>query len=136
MVQRLFSRRPQNTQYSVFVVEDDVPIAQVIQEILQDEGYVAHVVYTAEAALKLLDTVPLPSVFVVDYMLPDMDGRQFIENIRVRFGHNKLPPVLMLTASKDGESVANALQLTDFLPKPFDNVVLLDHIAKLAKRAG
>ncbi len=134
MVQRWFFRGKRNKQYSVMLVEDDVPIAQVIQELLQDDGYAAHVAHTAEEALKLLESIPLPSVFVVDYMLPDMNGRQFIESIRVRFGHNQLSPVLMLTASKEGESIANELQITDYLPKPFDNVVLLDHIAKLAKR--
>jgi len=133
-MRRLFSSPARRPKHTIFIVEDDVPIADVIRELLDDEGYNVHVANTAEEALKLLETVPMPDTFVVDYMLPDMNGRQFIESIRVRFGQRKLPPVLMLTASKEGESIANALQLTDFMPKPFDNTDLLDHVAKLVKR--
>lgn len=133
-MRRLFFGQKPPPQHTVFIVEDDLPIADVIRELLEDEGYNVNVANTAEEALKLLETVPMPDTFVVDYMLPDMNGRQFIESIRVRFGQRKLPPVLMLTASKEGESIADALQLTDFLPKPFDNGDLLDHIAKLVKR--
>jgi CheY-like chemotaxis protein len=133
MVRRLFSRPQPGTNYSVVVVEDDLPILQVITELLQDDGYTVNAASTGEEALKLLESIPMPNVFVVDYMLPDMNGRQFIESIRVRFGQSKLPPVLMLTASKEGESIANALQLNDYLPKPFDNHDLLDHIGKLVQ---
>src|SRR5579859_5983437 len=134
MMRHLFFGQEPPPKHTVFIVEDDVPIADVIRELLDDEGYNVNVANTAEEALKLLETVPMPDTFVVDYMLPDMNGRQFIESIRVRFGQRKLPPVLMLTASKEGESIANALQLTDFMPKPFDNTDLLDHVAKLVKR--
>ena len=133
-MRRLFFGQKPPPKHAVFIVEDDVPIADVIRELLEDEGYNVNVANTAEEALKLLETVPMPDTFVVDYMLPDMNGRQFIESIRVRFGQRKLPPVLMLTASKEGESIADALELTDFMPKPFDNADLLDHIAKLVKR--
>src|SRR5579864_5090181 len=133
-MRRLFSGPQPPPKHTVFILEDDVPIADVIGELLEDEGYNVNVANTAEEALKLLETVPMPDTFVVDYMLPDMNGRQFIESIRVRFGQRKLPPVLMLTASKEGEAIANALQLIDFMPKPFDNAELLEHIAKLVKR--
>ncbi len=133
---RRFRARPQpGSEYSVVVVEDDLPISRAIAELLTDEGYVVNTAGTAEEALKLLESIPMPDAFVVDYMLPDMNGSQFIESIRVRFGRSKLPPVLMLTASKEGESIANTLQLEDYLPKPFDNDNLLNHVANLIKAA-
>ena len=135
MIGHLFSRHRDDAKNSIFIVEDDLPISEAITELLQDEGYEVNAASTAEEALKVLETIPMPDAFIIDYMLPDMNGQQFIESIRVRFGRSKLPPALMLTASKEGEAIANTLQLEDYLPKPFDNQELLDHIAKLVEHS-
>ena len=135
MLNRLFSKTPRVEKYSILVIEDDLPIAQVIADIFRDEGHTVNAAATATDAIKLLETIDMPDAFIIDYMLPDMNGQQFVERVRARFGRNRLPPALMLTASKEGESVANSLQLEDFLPKPFDNQVLVDHVTKLVQHA-
>jgi DNA-binding response OmpR family regulator len=73
-------------------------------------------------------------MFIVDFNLPDMNGQQFIEQVRLRFGRADVPPVLLLTAAQGGEAAANHLQVEDYLPKPFDNDDLLIHIGGLLKK--
>jgi DNA-binding response OmpR family regulator len=116
---------------SVFLIDDDAAVVQFIVKILEDQGYVVHTASNGVKALTLLDEVPLPDVFVVDFTLPEMNGQQFIENARVRFGRVALPPVLLLTAAKEGEATANLLQVEDYLPKPFNSEQLLEHIKVL-----
>ena len=128
---KLFNRSKDAPQRTVMVVEDDAPIAEVMSELLKDEGYTAHMALSAEQALTMLDEIPLPDLFIVDFMLGDMNGQQFIEHLRNRVGRSKMSPVLMLTASTEGEAMANASQVNDYLPKPFKNQVLLEHVARL-----
>ena len=64
-----------------------------------------------------------PDLVIVDYMMPAMDGLQFITRFRAEPGCEETP-VLMITAN-DGKDVRyEALQIgaTDFLTKPVDRV--------------
>ncbi len=131
MIGRFFNKGKATPQHSVLVVEDDLSIAQLIVDVLEDEGFLAQTVPTGEQALAILDKEPLPDAIIVDYGLPDMNGGQLIESARARLGRRAIPPVLMLTASREGESVANASQLDDYMPKPFNNEALVAHVRKL-----
>lgn len=63
----------------------------------------------------------LPDLVVVDYMMPHMDGHQFLAEIRALPGGREVP-ILMITAAADRAVRQKALELgaTDFLTKPVD----------------
>ena len=65
----------------------------------------------------------LPDLIVVDYMMPRMDGIQFITRLRAVAGHEDTP-ILMITANDDKDVRYEALQAgaTDFLTKPVDRI--------------
>ena len=65
----------------------------------------------------------LPDLIVVDYMMPEMDGIQFVSRLRDVPGREEVP-VLMITASDDRDVRHRALQsgATDFLTKPVDRI--------------
>ncbi len=65
----------------------------------------------------------VPDLVIVDYMMPDMDGIQFISRLRSVPGREELP-ILMITANDDKGVRYEALQIgaTDFLTKPVDRV--------------
>ncbi len=65
----------------------------------------------------------LPDLIIVDYMMPEMDGIEFITRLR-RLPERAELPVLMITANDDREVRYRALQVgaTDFLTKPVDRM--------------
>lgn len=64
-----------------------------------------------------------PDLLIVDYMMPDLDGLQFIARFRAAPGCAEIP-VLMITANDDKDVRYEALKIgaTDFLTKPVDRV--------------
>jgi len=131
MLKQLFSGSKKAADYSVLIVDDEPGISQLIASMLKNEGYICYSAANGDEALRLLDEVPLPNLFIVDVMMPQMGGKEFLEKARIRLGRTALPPVLLLTASKEGENVANEAEVDDFLPKPFEGDILLDHVSKL-----
>ena len=65
----------------------------------------------------------LPDLVIVDYMMPEMDGIQFIASLRAVPGREHVP-ILMITATDDKDVRYDALQMgaSDFLTKPVDRI--------------
>jgi putative two-component system response regulator len=68
----------------------------------------------------------VPDLVIVDYMMPDLDGLEFIRLLREMAGR-KMVPVLMITANDQKQIRYRALDLgaNDFLTKPVDKVEFL-----------
>lgn len=65
----------------------------------------------------------LPDLIIVDYMMPDLDGLDFVQRLRQIPGRDQLP-ILMITANDNREVRYRALEIgaTDFLTKPVDRM--------------
>src|SRR5262249_3418646 len=103
----------------------DPGIVRMIVDMLRAEGFIVHSATSGDQALKLLDQIPRPHVFVLDLTMPGIMGDDFLERARIRYGKNGIPPVLLLTASKEGESKAGEMEADDYLPKPFNSEELV-----------
>ncbi|RXL41573.1 response regulator, partial [Citrobacter sp. AAK_AS5] len=64
-----------------------------------------------------------PDLVIVDYMMPGLNGLQFIARLRAVAGREEVP-VLMITANDDKDVRYEALEkgATDFLTKPVDRI--------------
>ncbi|MBL8398999.1 MAG: response regulator [Candidatus Accumulibacter sp.] len=65
----------------------------------------------------------LPDLIIVDYMMPELDGLDFVQRLRKVPGRDQLP-ILMITANDNREVRYRALEIgaTDFLNKPVDRM--------------
>jgi CheY-like chemotaxis protein len=131
MFKRLFGNGNHANDYTIMVIDDDLPVRQTIVDILTEEGYNVLEAGNGAEGLEMLDKHGHPHAMIVDLMMPEMDGREFIARARVRHGKTGLPPILVLTAARHGEIEANLLEVDDFLPKPFEYDHLLHHVHQL-----
>ncbi|MCY9071286.1 two-component system response regulator YbdJ [Bacillus inaquosorum] len=106
--------------YHILIVEDDVMIGDLLQKILQREGY--HVIWKTDGA-DVLSVIQKVDLVIMDVMLPGEDGYQMSAKIK-KLGLRI--PVIFLSARNDMDSKLQGLQIgEDYMVKPFDPRELL-----------
>lgn len=113
----------------VLIVEDDRPIANAMRLLLEQEGYEVCVAPEGDTALSECER-RLPSVIVLDYNMPVMDGGALIDELRWR-PHLSGVPIVLTSAMRDIDAVARRFQIPYVLPKPFD----AEQATRLVRRA-
>lgn len=116
----------------ILVVEDDVYLAEVLNEALSDRQYTVDVVGNGEAAWSCIETWQYDLV-VLDVTLPKLDGISFCRRLRDR---GFTLPVLMLTARDTVTDKISGLDAgaDDYVVKPFDLQELMARIRALLRR--
>jgi CheY-like chemotaxis protein len=114
---------------TILVVDDELGSAEVLGLILEEEGFRAYCAVNGEHGLAKAREV-IPDVVIVDYMMPLMDGADFIRALREdpRFGKTRvvLNSGLPEFAIRDRFSGYDA-----FLRKPFKVEALLELLRRL-----
>jgi len=116
--------------YNLLLIEDNEAIQELNKELLEEVGG-----YKVRLAMNLAEardslSQHTPDLIVLDIMLPDGNGLDYLKEIKTR---NKDMPVLLLTAlSESGDEVKGLRDGgDDYIAKPYDRNVLLMRIAKL-----
>ena len=112
----------------ILLVDDDPELRQSMVDLLEDEGYPTRSASSGREALALLGGPDLPSLILLDLMMPDLNGWQFCEMQR-RDPRIAGIPVLVVTAAR---SVAPTPAGVDVLFKPFSLDEVLDKVQRLA----
>ena len=89
--------------HPVMVVEDDPDIREIVQMVLEDEGYKVVTAANGAEAEEELEHITEPCVVLLDLMMPVMNGWEFLEHLKKR---GKLDGdglhVVVLTATPTG----------------------------------
>lgn len=118
----------------VLVVEDEVPLAGVLRQALEEEGYAVDVALDGLRARTAAAGSQYDAI-VLDLMLPALDGRAVLEAIR---HEGVATPVLVLTACDTLDDKVSLLDAgaDDYLTKPFELDELLARIRALRRRSA
>src|SRR5437763_5823087 len=119
---------------SVFILEDDPHLRDVLVRSLRAEGFEARAAATAHQLLESVSQRP-PDALVIDIGLPDADGRDVCQALRAQ-GLNM--PVLFLTAR---DALSDRLAGfgaggDDYVTKPFDLEEVIARLQALVRRSG
>ncbi|MGV0024813.1 response regulator transcription factor [Phormidesmis priestleyi] len=118
----------------ILVVEDDIQLADVLNEALTDRQYTVDVAQDGEMAWTWVSALQY-DLIVLDLTLPKLDGVNFCKRLRDR---NFTYPVLMLTAR---DTIADKIigldaGADDYMVKPFDLQELMARIRALLRRGS
>jgi DNA-binding response OmpR family regulator len=115
--------------HNILLIEDDREIQENNKDLLESSGD-----YAVRTAMNLAEareqiSKEIPDIIVLDIMLPDGNGLDFIKEI------NDIP-VLYLTALGETNDIVKGLNAggDDYLTKPYDDNVLLARIESLLRR--
>ena len=86
--------RPQQNARPVLVVEDDATTREMLQHLLLQEGWPVRAAENGRAALECLSE-SLPQLILLDLLMPEMDGFEFVEQLRSRPEWRALPVVVV-----------------------------------------
>lgn len=119
---------------NIMVIEDDNSTRRLIEVILKSSGFNTILAKNGLEGLDLIDGNVI-DLFLVDIMMPKMDGYEFTRTIR-EAGINT--PIILLTAksSISDKSKGFTLGVDDYMTKPFESEELVLRINAILKRAN
>lgn len=118
----------------VLYVEDEIFLAKIVSESLQDRGYDVILESDGAQALQKFNQVK-PDVCVLDIMLPGKDGYAIADEIRSSDSH---VPIIFLSAKSQTTDVVAGFKAggNDYIRKPFSVEELIVRIENVLKQKG
>ena len=100
------------------ICDDDPGILEVLEMMLEIEGYTVFTESNSTNLIKEITTI-LPDLLLMDLWMPVLSGDQLLRTIRSSKELENLP-VIILSASVDGNDIATNAGADAFIAKPFD----------------
>jgi two-component system response regulator VanR len=122
---------------TILVVEDDQQINEVIKEYLKEAGYIVISCDNGRTALNTLNQNKYINMFILDIMLPEINGLELLDAIR-KSEHHREKPVIILTALGDEATQLLSFDALadDYIVKPFSPRVLVKRADALVRRSS
>jgi two-component system phosphate regulon response regulator PhoB len=118
----------------ILIVEDEPAIAELIAINLRHAGFEVVVAEDADAAQDAVDGV-LPTLVVLDWMLPGRSGHALLRQWRAAARTRGLPVIMLTARSEEADKISGLdAGADDYLTKPFSANELLARIRALLRR--
>jgi DNA-binding response OmpR family regulator len=117
---------------TILVIEDEVKIARLVRDYLENAGYRVLVATRGDEGLALART-ERPDLIVLDLMLPGLDGLELCRKVR----QSSQVPIIMVTARAEEADKLIGLELgaDDYITKPFSPRELVARVRAVLRRA-
>lgn len=108
----------------ILIVDDEPLNIDYLEQELEDMGYEALSARNGQEALESVESQS-PDMILLDIMMPIMDGFEVLARLKAE-KHWRDIPVVVISALSDMDNVVKGIELgaEDYLPKPFDPVLL------------
>jgi DNA-binding response OmpR family regulator len=121
----------------IFYVEDEIFLAKIVSETLQDKGFEVVMVHDGAQAFESFVSAQ-PDVCLLDIMLPNKDGFAIADEIREK---NTEVPIIFLSAKSSTHDVVNGFKTgaNDYIRKPFsmeELIVRIENVLKIKPAAS
>ena len=122
------ARKGTNMGAAILIVEDELSIAGLLKDRLDDEGYQVTIAYTGEEAVKDIRERK-PDVITLDIHLPDANGMNILKGIKTN-PETRMIPVIIISSSDEGEG-AKDKGAEEFIAKPINFKKLFETLKSL-----
>lgn len=121
---------------TICIVEDEEDIRDILEIQLKREGYSTISAEKGEAGLDLVRE-KLPSLVLLDLMLPGMDGFDVCRKLKEEKSTKEIP-IIMLTARGEEAEIITGLEIgaDDYVTKPFSPRVVISRIKSVLRRGN
>lgn len=116
----------------ILLVDDDSNFRMSLETILSKPGYVVHSVSSGPEALERLEESPY-DLILLDLVLPQMDGREVLLNLRKKETCRNVPVIVFTGATETDPEEILRLGASEFLTKPFSVKVLIEVIKRITE---
>lgn len=118
------------TKKQILIVDDEPAWIKVLSLLLRRQGFSVREATSGKEALRTL-TGFRPDLILSDVRMPDMNGFDFLDEVRRTARYSKTPVVFFSGIDDyDAKKVAKDLGATDYLIKPFDEHDVLSVLSK------
>ena len=124
------------TPSRILVVDDEPSITEFVSYALKKEGYETDVVDNGEDAFALASANNY-DLFILDIMLPGMDGMEILKNLRANPATANVPVIMASAKGTEYDKVLGLDQgADDYLAKPFGMMEMVSRIRAVLRRSG
>ncbi len=118
--------------YKIIIVEDDRGIAEGISSCLADWGMETRQITDFRRVMEEIEEYE-PHLVILDITLPYMGGYYWCQEIR----RTSAVPILFISSAADSMNIIMAMNMgaDDYIPKPFDQSVMIAKVQALLRRA-
>jgi len=108
----------------ILVVDDEVDVVEVVEMLLELEGYKVIKAYNGKEALISFSDSP-PDLILLDIMMPEIDGYEVCKRLKASF-LTKSIPVIFITGrtNEEDEIYGFSLGAVDYIAKPFSPIIV------------
>lgn len=118
----------------VLLVDDEPGLREAVQAYLEDSGFAVNVASNAQEGWQTLQQT-LPDLVISDVMMPQVDGYQFLKQMRDDPRFKSLPVVFLTARGMTSDRIQGYQAGCDaYLPKPFDPDELVAIVENLLER--
>lgn len=119
-------------QRKLLIVDDQPEIVELLKLYLEKDGYIIEEAFDgAEAIEKIINNSDI-DLILVDLMMPNIDGFEFIKKVRVLY---HLPIIILSAKNEDNDKILGlGLGADDFIAKPFNPLEVVARVQAHLRR--
>lgn len=113
---------------NILIIDDSRPIRMLLHVILSQKFEVSAVSNALEA-MEWLNNGNMPDLIISDIQMPEINGWEFISNLRTSLLYDAIPIIVLSGAEKIASEIdCHFNGIVDYVQKPFDPKILLQKI--------
>lgn len=115
----------------ILTVDDDKDIVAAVEAILEMENYSLVSAFTGNECLEIAIREQ-PDLILLDYMLPDMSGREIVEKLRSK-DETRNMKIVIISAAHGLKQLCKDLPIQGVIEKPFELKLLIKTVKRLTQ---